>query len=266
MVALASRVPTDVSPAAPQGAEIVLAGITKRYGERTVLNELSLQIAAGSFVAIVGRSGCGKSTLLRLLGGLERADDGTIEINANGRAARTRLMFQDARLLPWRRVLANAALSLPRDEIGTAQALLAEVGLADRAQDWPSDLSGGQRQRVALARALAQQPDLLLLDEPLGALDALTRIEMQSLIERLWRAHGCTAVLVTHDVTEAVTLADRIIVIEDGTVALDLPVPSPRPRRRGADFSETEQIVLNHLLRNSTESQRPALHKSPLRA
>jgi sulfonate transport system ATP-binding protein len=161
-----------------------------------------------------------------------------------------RIMFQDARLLPWKSVLDNVMLGLPRSSRDAARATLAEVGLSERERDWPSQLSGGQRQRVALARALVHRPDLLLLDEPLGALDALTRIEMQGLIERLWREHKFTALLVTHDVQEAVSLGDRIVLIEEGRITLDTNVPLTRPRTRTADgFAELEEQVLSRVLR-----------------
>ena len=158
---------------------------------------------------------------------------------------RVRIMFQDARLLPWKSVLDNVALGLPRRERAQAAAVLRQVGLGDRGGDWPAQLSGGQRQRVALARALVHRPGLLLLDEPLGALDALTRIDMQQLIETLWRRDGFTSVLVTHDVGEAVALADRILVLDEGGVALDERVPLTRPRARGsAAFAALEARVL----------------------
>jgi sulfonate transport system ATP-binding protein len=210
----------------------------------------------------VGRSGCGKSTLLRLIAGLEYADRGTVQVAAPAvhesvRAAQaertgTRIMFQDARLLPWKTVLQNVMLGLTgsrRQQLARAREVLAEVGLADREDDWPAQLSGGQRQRVALARALVHRPELLLLDEPLGALDALTRIEMHALIERLWREHGFTALLVTHDVHEAVALGDRIVLIDHGRIALDQPVDLARPRARGgAGFAALEAQVLQRVL------------------
>ena len=158
-------------------------------------------------------------------------------------------MFQDARLLPWRTVIQNVALGLPGDSRALALGALQEVGLADRADEWPANLSGGQRQRVALARALVHQPRLLLLDEPLGALDALTRIEMQCLIERLWQRHNFTVLLVTHDVAEAVTLGDRIVLIEQGSITLDLEINLPRRRSRGtAEFAALEGQVLANVL------------------
>jgi sulfonate transport system ATP-binding protein len=158
-------------------------------------------------------------------------------------------MFQDSRLLPWRRILPNVMLGLEPSLIPQARKVLAQVGLAERANDWPATLSGGQRQRVALARALVHDPNMLLLDEPLGSLDALTRIEMQQLIEDVWRSRGFTAMLVTHDVAEAISLADRVILIEGGRVALDEVVNIPRPRTRGsARFAALEERILGRVL------------------
>lgn len=237
-----------------KGTEVSVRGLRKAYGGRCVLDDIDLRIAPGEFLALVGRSGCGKSTLLRLVAGLERANAGTVTLDGqalNGHDKHTRIMFQDARLLPWKRVIDNIALGLDGRE-GRERALeaLAQVGLADRAHEWPAVLSGGQRQRVALARALVHRPRLLLLDEPLGALDALTRIEMQQLIERLWLSHGFTALLVTHDVSEAVALADRVVLIEDHRIAFDEPVRLVRPRPRGAaDFAAVEERVLQRVLR-----------------
>ncbi|MFZ6726607.1 ATP-binding cassette domain-containing protein [Undibacterium sp. MH2W] len=245
----------------PTGTTIDLRRVQKSYADRQVLKSLDLHIAPGEFVAVIGRSGCGKSTLLRLLAGLERADAGTLQLGHDQSTVSspsiedsgTRVMFQDARLLPWKTVLDNVRLGLSGDGDHTkkiAQAALAKVDLADRASEWPSILSGGQRQRVALARALIHQPSLLLLDEPLGALDALTRIEMQTLIEQLWQEQGFTALLVTHDVQEAIALADRVILIEEGKVSLDLKVNLPRPRARGdAHFAELEDHILKRVLR-----------------
>lgn len=223
---------------------ISLQGVQRHFGAKHVLKNVTLDIPEGQFVAIVGKSGCGKSTLLRLIAGLDRPDGGRVQ--ANGAA---RIMFQEPRLLPWDRVGANVEVGLIGAKGGDALAYLEEVGLADRAGDWPSVLSGGQKQRVALARALVGRPDILALDEPLGALDALTRIEMQQLLQRIWREKGFTAVLVTHDVAEAIVLADRVVLLEEGRVALDLTIDLPRPRHHGApEVAAYEQEILGRLL------------------
>lgn len=239
------------APPAPlerRGVPLALTKLSKSYTSRPVLKNIDLQLEAGEFVAIVGRSGCGKSTLLRSIAGLESIDEGKLTVGAGTGAPDIRIMFQEPRLLPWKSVLDNVALGLPRS-VGAAAASLWTVGLAERADDWPAALSGGQKQRVALARALVHEPQLLLLDEPLGALDALTRIEMQQLIESLWLARGFTAVLVTHDVAEAVALADRVLLIEEGQITLDVQVDLPRPRQRGtAAFAALEQAILSRVL------------------
>jgi len=229
-----------------------IESVSVAFGGRTVLEDFDVEISAGEFVAIVGRSGCGKSTLLRSVAGLETPQTGTIILGKvagqNGKPD-VRVMFQDSRLLPWRRILPNVMLGLEPALIPQARRVLAQVGLAERANDWPATLSGGQRQRVALARALVHDPHLLLLDEPLGSLDALTRIEMQRLIEDIWRSRGFTAMLVTHDVAEAIGLADRVILIEGGRVALDEVVNIPRPRTRaGACFAALEELILDRVL------------------
>ena len=236
----------------PKGVHLQTQQLTKCYGDREVLKQVQLDVQPGEFIAIVGRSGCGKSTLLRLVAGLEGASAGQLLIDeAAAKEAKkdTRIMFQDARLLPWKRVLDNVILGLPESAREQGRKVLAQVGLADRENEWPARLSGGQRQRVALARALVHQPRLLLLDEPLGALDALTRIEMHRLIEGLWRSHGFTALLVTHDVQEAVALADRVVLIEDGRIALDERIDLPRPRVHGdARFAALETRILDRVL------------------
>jgi sulfonate transport system ATP-binding protein len=246
-----------------RGVRLEAQRLSKRYGEREVLRQLQLRIEPGEFVAIVGRSGCGKSTLLRLVAGLEEHDGGELRLQGqavDGLNDHIRIMFQDARLLPWKRVLDNVALGLPKGERDRAAEVLAQVGLGERLGDWPARLSGGQRQRVALARALVHNPRLLLLDEPLGALDALTRIEMHALIEGLWLRNGFTALLVTHDVQEAVALADRVILIEEGRIALDERVPLPRPRERGAAaFAALENRILTRVLQ---QADRPDAHEA----
>ena len=242
------------------GAAVSIRNLEKSFAERTVLRALSLEIARGVFVAIVGRSGCGKTTLLRIVAGLEQSDRGnlTVESGSSQLVASERpdirLMFQEARLLPWKSVIDNVRIGMPKSALPAAMSALRDVGLADRAADWPAALSGGQRQRVALARALMHRPQLLLLDEPLGALDALTRIEMHTLIERLWRETGFTAMLVTHDVQEAVVLADRIVVIDGGSIAFDEWVNLPRPRNRGSpELAALEDRILGHVLRRGSD-------------
>lgn len=232
-----------------QGIPLAIERIERSFGERQVLKGIDLHIPAGQFVAVVGRSGCGKSTLLRLLAGLDHPSRGAGLGPLEAVRDDIRLMFQDARLLPWKRVIDNVGLGLSGNWRQQAEEALAAVGLGERAHDWPAALSGGQKQRVALARALIHRPHLLLLDEPLGALDALTRIEMQQLIERLWQRHGFTVLLVTHDVSEAVAVADRVILIEDGRIGLDLPIDLPRPRHRGdARLAALEAQVLDRVL------------------
>jgi sulfonate transport system ATP-binding protein len=235
-----------VSPRAT-GLAVSFDAVSKSFGERSVLNALDLGIEPGQFVAIVGRSGGGKSTLLRLIAGLDRPDSGRVSIDGASVAGihrSSRLMFQDARLLPWQRIIGNVGIARGENWREESLAALDAVGLADRAQEWPGVLSGGQRQRVALARALVARPKILLLDEPFGALDALTRIEMHQLLERLWVERGFTSVLVTHDVGEAVALADRVIVLRDGAIGLDLPIALPRPRGRDPRASALQARIL----------------------
>ena len=256
------------------GLALRLVALSKRFGGRRVLADIDLDVGSGEFMAVVGRSGCGKSTLLRMLAGLDAPTAGEIRLDGQPIASRRgelRIMFQDARLLPWQTIAGNVALGLTgsRPTVhASALAALTHVGLTDRADDWPARLSGGQRQRVALARALVHAPRLLLLDEPLGALDALTRIEMQELIEGLWREQGFTALLVTHDVAEAVALADRILLIEDGAISLDISVDLPRPRARGtAAFAALEDRVLKRVLRRPAPGRLaiPSIARIPVR-
>ncbi|MBE0507553.1 MAG: ATP-binding cassette domain-containing protein [Marinospirillum sp.] len=247
------------------GHPIRLQGLKRHFGELQVLKGIDLDIQAGEFVALVGRSGCGKSTLLRLLAGLDAPSDGEILLNSQLLSQwreDVRLMFQDDRLLPWKSVIDNVGLGLKGNWKSRAQQVLAEVGLAEKADAWPAQLSGGQRQRVALARALIHQPRLLLLDEPLGALDALTRLEMQQLIERLWQRHGFTVVLVTHDVPESVQLGDRVIVLEEGQVGLDQPIPLKRPREPSSPAVATlSGQVLSRVLQQQPGESAPEGHQ-----
>jgi len=209
-------------------------GLVKAFGQRRVLDGLDLTVRRGEFTALLGRSGSGKSTLLRVLAGTDRDIEG--ESVVGGRVS---MAFQQPRLLPWRRVWRNISLGLDVDDPrGVAARALAEVRLEERADAWPGTLSGGEAQRVSLARALVREPDLLLLDEPFGALDALTRLAMHGLVTQLWQRHRPAVLLVTHDVDEALALADRVLVLADGRIAAEHPVPAARPR------SVTQQAAL----------------------
>lgn len=240
-------------PSAATGVQIQLKNLSKYYGDVCVLDNLNLEVKPGEFLAIVGRSGCGKSTLLKLIAELEQLTSGEILLIDQHKSQSVttkdvRVMFQDARLLPWRSVQQNVQLGLKPSLYAKADSLLDAVGLAPKAKLWPAQLSGGQKQRVAFARALVHQPRILLLDEPLGALDALTRLEMQALIEQLWLQHGFTTILVTHDVSEAVQLADRVILLDSGHIAQQYQINLPRPRKRNHAFNDLEQQVLKGVL------------------
>jgi sulfonate transport system ATP-binding protein len=217
-----------------QAVAVHATGVSKSFGPRTVLDGLTFTIAPGEFVALLGRSGTGKSTLLRILGGLDADYAGDALV-----PERRAIVFQEPRLLPWERVLANVHLGLrskPNDSVPISRLALSalrEVGLADHAGAWPRTLSGGEAQRVALARALVREPELMLLDEPFGALDALTRARMHGLLQELCARHHPAVLLVTHDVDEAIGLADRVLVLSGGTITADLPVSLSRPRDRG---------------------------------
>ncbi|HYP58196.1 MAG TPA: ATP-binding cassette domain-containing protein [Beijerinckia sp.] len=255
------------------GVALTARGLGKTFGSKQILKGLDLHVPAGQFLAVVGRSGCGKSTLLRLIAGLDQPSEGHLRFGGGRESVEgqspVRVMFQEPRLLPWARILANVEIGLgstgatsDANKPARQRALetLSAVGLGERAGDWPSVLSGGQKQRVALARALVSKPRLLAFDEPLGALDALTRIEMQRLLEHIWLRDKFTAILVTHDVAEALTLADRIVMIEEGKITLDLLVDLPRPRRRGsADLALLEERILDLLLRKNAEQVENAI-------
>jgi len=223
-------------------AAVRVRGVVKRFGAREVLDGLDFEIGASEFVALLGPSGCGKTTLLRLLAGLERAQAGEIAV-----PGAHSIVFQEPRLLPWQRVWRNVLLGLPKGKRETALQALREVGLAGHADAWPVTLSGGEAQRTALARALVREPRLLLLDEPFAALDALTRIRMHALVRALWEAHRPAVLIVTHDVDEALTLADRVAVMTAGRIGLDLPVPAAARTRGSAEFERLRERLLGEL-------------------
>jgi sulfonate transport system ATP-binding protein len=226
---------------------VALRGLGRAFGDRPVLRDVALDVAPGEVVALLGASGCGKSTLLRLVAGLDTPTAGEVLVDGRpvrGIDQRCAVVFQEPRLLPWRTVARNVAFGLPRgvsDSAGKAEVarLLDLVGLADFAGHRPRQVSGGMAQRTALARALARRPGVLLLDEPFAALDALTRLRMQDLVDGVQRAAGTTTLLVTHDVEEALQLADRVVLLggspglSGATIRLVVDVPGSRPRDRG---------------------------------
>jgi sulfonate transport system ATP-binding protein len=237
-----------------KGVSINIQNLSKSFGETPVLTNFNLSVEPGEFVALVGHSGCGKSTLLRLISQLDVPTAGEIflaDTPVRKINPAVRYLFQEARLLPWKTVKENVAIGAKSRSQAKAIQALQEVDLANKADEWPAVLSGGQKQRVSLARALAGEPQLLLLDEPLGALDALTRINMQGLIEKLWSEQGFTVVLVTHDVSEAVFLADRVVLIEDGKIALDIKITLARPRAKDNSFAYFERLILNRVMRTN---------------
>ncbi|OWJ69136.1 ABC transporter ATP-binding protein [Inquilinus limosus] len=228
------------------GAAVQVRGLVRGFGARTILDGIDLDIRQGEFVALLGRSGSGKSTLLRALAGLDH------EVTGEGRLSvpqRLSVVFQDARLLPWKRVLDNVLFGLGGpDPRGRAEAALAEVGLAGRERAWPNQLSGGEQQRVALARSLVRDPELLLADEPFGALDALTRIRMHGLLRQLCARHRPAVLLVTHDVDEAIHLADRVLVLDRGRISVDVPIDLPdRHPERERRVAEIRTELLREL-------------------
>jgi len=229
--------------ALPAKPAVQVRGFTRRFGDTVVLQGLDLEIGQGEFVALLGRSGSGKTTLLRTLAGLDPADANSVQTPI----ARA-VVFQEPRLMPWKRVWRNVALGLGGPEARDhARAALTEVGLGHRLDVWPVTLSGGEAQRAALARALVREPQLLLLDEPFAALDAMTRIRMHELVLSLWRAHAPAVLLVTHDVDEAIVLADRVLVLDEGRIAAEERIGLPRPREIGTEFQAIRRRLLQHL-------------------
>ncbi|AHG62500.1 ABC transporter ATP-binding protein [Advenella mimigardefordensis] len=226
-------------------AAVQVKSLDKLFGSRKVLDGLSLTVGQGEFVALLGRSGSGKSTFLRVLGALDADVSGQVHV-----PARRAIVFQDPRLLPWQRVLRNVTVGLPQDRSTRQRAAeaLDEVGLARHAQAWPRTLSGGEAQRAALARALVREPQLLLLDEPFGALDALTRLRMHVLLRNLYERHRPAVLLVTHDVDEAMLLADRVLVLTDGSISFDEHVGIDDPVRRNSPrFDQLRDALLQEL-------------------
>jgi NitT/TauT family transport system ATP-binding protein len=216
-------------------------------GGLEALRDISFEVQPREFLCVLGPSGCGKTTLLRILAGLLQPTSGLITFHEHaGNLPETGFVFQNANLMPWRSVLQNITLPLelegaPQDEIrGKAADLIDLVGLQGFESNWPKDLSGGMAQRVALARALIHDPDLLLLDEPFGALDALTRERMGTELLRIWQVRQKTVVMVTHSISEAVFLADRVLVLSSrpGNVSLDLKIDLPRPRAEEMRYSD----------------------------
>lgn len=223
---------------------VSVQGLSRRFanGPR-VLDRLNLSIAPGEFVALLGHSGSGKSTLLRTLAGLDPVTEGKVS-----RPEEISVVFQESRLLPWKKVWKNITLGLENSTREQALPVLEEVGLGHRVDAWPLTLSGGEAQRAALARALIREPQFLMLDEPFAALDALTRLRMQELVFALWQRHKSAVLLVTHDVDEALLLADRAVVLDAGRIKVDLPISLPRPRRHAdPEFERLRSTLLKHL-------------------
>jgi sulfonate transport system ATP-binding protein len=228
----------------PSDRAVVVRELRRTFNERSVLRGIDLEIAPGSFVALLGRSGSGKTTILRALAGLDSGVTGELLV-----PERRAVVFQDPRLLPWANVLDNVVLGT-RGPVAVERGIeaLDEVGLHGHEDDWPKTLSGGEAQRVALARALVRHPDLLLLDEPFGALDALTRIKMHALVVKLWERHHPAVLLVTHDVDEAILLADRVLVLDEGRIAFDHKIAIDHPRLRSDPrFSNLRSTLLHEL-------------------
>jgi sulfonate transport system ATP-binding protein len=235
------RAARDVRPTG-EVPVVRLRNFTRRFGANTIIDGLDLDIAPGEFIALLGRSGSGKTTLLRTLAGLDQVRDQDVEV-PDSRA----VVFQDARLLPWKKVWRNVALGLKGDTIRErSEAALSEVGLGHRMDAWPLTLSGGEAQRAALARALVREPSLLLLDEPFAALDALTRYRMHDLVLSLWHKHRPAVLLVTHDVEEAIALADRVLVLDGGRIVAQERITADRGARAGL-AARLRQKLLSHL-------------------
>ncbi len=258
----------------PQGRQVSFHNLGKIFGTQeqpiVVLKEINLSVAAGEFVCVIGHSGCGKSTLLNTLSGFERASSGEVLVENNpikGPGPDRMVVFQNYSLLPWKSALNNVALGLhatrPNDSkneiIADATAMLETVGLGDSLHRFPGELSGGMRQRVAIARAMAIKPPVLILDEPFGALDPITKEELQEELLALWRQQRCTVLMITHDIDEALFLADRVVMLTNGpaaTIGEILDIPFDRPRNRDALLHDQRYGILrNRALEFLYESQ-----------
>jgi sulfonate transport system ATP-binding protein len=247
--------PAETVPATRKDAAIIARDVRRQFDGRVVLDGFDLRVRRGEFVALLGRSGSGKSTFLRALANLDPDIEGDIRVPA----ARS-VVFQEPRLLPWKRVLPNVTVGLPRGSATQERgiAALAEVGLAGHEHDWPRTLSGGEAQRASLARALVREPELLLLDEPFGALDALTRIRMHVLLRRLYEAHRPAVLFVTHDVDEAILLSERLLVLTDGRISFDEQVDARARQRDTTAFSALRSRLLTELGVDSQSASSPA--------
>lgn len=237
-----------------EAPEISIRSLEKQYGTLTALHDVTLTIRSGEFLALVGMSGGGKSTLLRLIAGLESPTSGDVRFDQHSRNHTViRVMFQEDRLLPWMTVLENLSFnSRDAQTQANAKQLLSLVELGDYADHYPNQLSGGQKQRVALARALMSHPQVLLLDEPLGALDALTRRKMQDLILKVCAQQQLTTILVTHDVTEAARMADRIVVMKHSTNYVEMA--GPTDHQDGRQVGAVAEDVLNAILHDQPQT------------
>lgn len=249
---------------------LAVAGLSKRYqtgGKRVqALADVNFSVAPGTFVAVIGYSGCGKTTLIRHIAGLDQPDAGGVTFpgdfeGGTKRRARLGVMFQEPRLLPWLTVRENLALALRRTDVpdqgGTVGEALSLVGMKDFEAAYPDQLSGGMAQRAALARALCRKPDVLLMDEPFGALDALTRLQLQVELARIWSERPMTVLCITHDIGEAVILADRVLVMVAGRMVAEWEVALPRPRRWGQpEFEALRGEILDFIL-DTNNKERP---------
>jgi len=234
---------------------LVVDRVAKCYGLRPILRGVSFGVDRGEFVAVLGKSGCGKTTLLRVLADLDHGAEGEVEV-----PLRVGVAFQDARLLPWKRVARNVALGLHGDDVDArVHEALTEVGMDALARAWPATLSGGETARVALARALVRRPELLLLDEPFGSLDALTRLRMQDLLRTLCDRYRPSVLMVTHDVDEAIVLADRVVVLADGVIVHERVPGLEHPRdRASAAFLALRGELLGRLgVRGNSSTEAP---------